>query len=52
MILGILLTDYSSDHSLVPPGGDSSMEMPGCVCWGSENVPILKDALDKKKKKQ
>ena len=21
-----------------------------CVCWGSENVPILKDALGKKKK--
>ena len=33
------------------PGGDSSIKMPGCVCWGSENVPILKDALGIKKKK-
>ena len=36
----------------VPPGGggdDSSIEMPGCVCWGSENAPILKDASGKKK---
>ena len=24
-------------------GGDSSIKMPGCVCWGFENVPILKD---------
>ena len=30
-----------------PPGGDSSIKMPGCVCLGSENVPILKDALEK-----
>ena len=22
--------------------------MPGCVCWGSENAAILKDALGKK----
>ena len=29
-------------------GGDSSIKMPRCVCWGSENVPILKDALGKK----
>ena len=29
-------------------GGDSSVEMPGCVCLGSENVPIMKDALGKK----
>ena len=29
-------------------GGDSSIKMPGCVCWGSENVPILKDALGNK----
>ena len=32
-----------------PPGGrggdDSSIKMTECVCWGSENVPILKDAL-------
>ena len=21
---------------------------PGCMCWGSENVPILKDALGQK----
>ena len=34
-------------------GGEATpvKEMPACVCWGSENVPILKDALDKKKKK-
>ena len=31
-------------------GGDSSIEMPRCVCLGSENVPILKDALSKKRK--
>ena len=24
-----------------PPGGDSNMKMPGCVCWVSENLPIL-----------
>ena len=30
-------------------GGDSCIKMPGCVCRGSENVPILKDALGKKK---
>ena len=26
-----------------PPGGggDSNMKMPGCVCWVSENGPIL-----------
>ena len=29
-------------------GGDSSINIPGCVCWGSENVPILKYALGKK----
>ena len=29
-------------------GGNSSIKMPGCVCWGSENVPILKDALGRK----
>ena len=22
-------------------GGDSNIKMPGCVCWVSENVPIL-----------
>ena len=30
-------------------GGDSSIKMPGYVCWGSENVPILNDALGKNK---
>ena len=31
-------------------GGDSSKKnTPICVCWGSENVPILKDHLCKKK---
>ena len=24
------------------------MKMPGCVCWGSGNVPIMKDALCQK----
>ena len=28
-------------------GGDSCIEMPGCLGWGSENEPILKDALGK-----
>ena len=26
-------------------GGRLQYEMPGCVCLGSENVPIMKDAL-------
>ena len=31
-------------------GGDSSMQCPDvCVRWGSENVPILKDAPTKEK---
>ena len=30
-------------------GVDLSIKMPGCVCWGSENVPILRDSLGKKK---
>ena len=30
-------------------GGHSSIKIPGCVCWGSENVPILKDTLGTKK---
>ena len=25
--------------------GDSNIEMPGCLCWVSENVPILNDTL-------
>ena len=28
-------------------GGHLSIKMPGCMCCGSENVPILKDALGK-----
>ena len=35
-------------HSVILPGGGGGAlqyEMPGCVCWGSENVPIMKDAL-------
>ena len=27
---------------------DSNIKMSGCVCWGSENEPILKDALGEK----
>ena len=30
-------------------GGRLHYEMPGCVCWGSEHVPIMKDALGKNK---
>ena len=30
-------------------GGDSSIKMPECVCSESENLPILKDGLGKKK---
>ena len=26
-------------------GGDSSMKMPGRLCWGSEIVPILKEQI-------
>ena len=29
-----------------PPG--LQYEMPGCVCWGYENVPIMTDALGQK----
>ena len=31
-----------------PRGGRLQYEMPGCVCWGSENVPIMKEALCQK----
>ena len=31
-----------------PGGGGLQYEMPGCVCWGSEYVPIKKDALCQK----
>ena len=30
-------------------GGGLQYEMPRCVCWGSENVPIMKDVLGKNK---
>ena len=30
------------------PGGRLQYEMPGCVCWGSQNAPIMKDALCQK----
>ena len=36
-----------------PRGGGGrrlQYEMPGCLCWGSEKIPIMKDALGKKKK--
>ena len=29
-------------------GGRLQYEMLGCVCWGSENVPIMEDALGQK----
>ena len=31
-------------------GGGLQYEMPGYLCWGSENVPIMKDTFYKKKK--
>ena len=34
-----------------PSGRDSNKKMPGCVCWGYENIPILKEALGKKKQR-
>ena len=37
-----------SDIGIVARGGDSGIKIPGCLCWGSEKVPILKDALGKK----
>ena len=42
---------YSSS-GVTPRGGGGGLlyEMPGCVCWESENVPIMKDALGKKQK--
>ena len=33
-------------------GGGLQYEMPGYVRWESENRPILKDTLSKKKKKK
>ena len=36
------------DIRQVAQGDDSGIKMPGCVCWGSENVPIMKDALGQK----
>ena len=44
LLFHLLHTDYAN----IPLGGDSSIKMPGCVCWGSANIPILKDALGKK----
>ena len=38
-------------HLLSGARGRLQYEMPGCVCWGSENGPNIKDALGKKKKK-
>ena len=29
-------------------GGRLKYEMPGCVCWGSENIPIIKETLCQK----
>ena len=29
-------------------GGQLQYEMPGCVCWGFENVLIMKEALGQK----
>ena len=35
-------------QGLETPGGRLQCEMPGCVCWGSKNAPIMKDALCQK----
>ena len=37
-----------TEASVSRGGGRLQYEMPGCVCWGSENVPIIKDALCQK----
>ena len=49
---GLLGTEGLSRHQMgglkgSPWGGGGRLQckMPGCVCLGSENVPIMKDAL-------
>ena len=29
------------------PGDDSNMKMPRCVCWVSQNIPILNGTLSR-----
>ena len=36
---------------MVGGGGGLQYRMPECVCWGSENAPIMKDSVGKKYKK-
>ena len=40
----LLVVERAAPLPIGGGGGDSNIKMPGCVCWGSENVPILKDA--------
>ena len=44
-----MCSEPNSDSTVgdLAQGGDSSLTMPGCVCWVSENVHILKDASGK-----
>ena len=37
--------DLSLDTNPGGGGGGATIKMPRCVCWGSGNVPILKDHL-------
>ena len=41
---------YHSSGVMPRGGGGLLYEMPGCMCWDSENVPIMKDALGKTQK--
>ena len=45
MCLGMVAMQYANRPEEPRGGGRLQHEMPGCVCWGSENVPILKDTL-------
>ena len=45
---GELMRGVRDECGRSPGGGggcDSSMKMPGRLCWGSEKVPILKDQI-------
>ena len=51
-LISDILTFKSGNNLVQVESGmpdNSSIKIPGCVCWGSENVPILKAALGKKK---
>ena len=36
---------YHKVEGVISRGGDSYIKMPGCVCWVSENGPILNDSI-------